>query len=652
MSRKTLIILLMMALFFSSSAISAFAESDDPDYSGVVNETLIWTLDNGTLTITNPNTDEPTYFGCSYWPSESWSTELDAHSDEVETIIFGDGVLPPIEEMLPLTDTFANIVKLEFIGDVSFGSGCKCTSEKLNTIIFHKEVLFQEYGPFLDCTNLKTVSFLDEAFISSMGEATFKGCTSLEAISLPDGLTSVGVEAFSGCNSLKTVNIPDSTISIESNAFYGCSQLDTITLPSSLRQIHGGAFAGCRNLSHFVIPKKITTIGDDAFYNCADDFTLDTPTGSTAYYYAMRYDIPIVHSFSEWSVIEEATTTETGLKERICSGCNEKEQEIIPIQDSEPGQPSDKERIEALEAQLSELLTQHQTLADEIASLQTQLAALNAGQQGHSTQIADLETLLTQAQTVQQEQADKISTLETQLLQAQAAQHEQADMITSLEAQLAQAQAIQQEQSNTITSLETLLTETGTTQQRQSDKIEALETSFLSIEKRIQALQTLTANLFEAQKLSQSSYTKGSWNIFTTAFENGKMIVGDTTATLQMIEKADRELTTARNSLIYKKNNPLAVTTKTTTIKFATLKKKNQAIARVKILKVKRNQGKVIYTKTQGSSKITISKATGKVTVKKGLKKGTYKIKVLVTAQGNDNYKKGSKAVILKIRVK
>lgn len=42
----------------------------------------------------------------------------------------------------------------------------------------------------------------------------------------------------------------------------------------------------------------------------------------------------------------------------------------------------------------------------------------------------------------------------------------------------------------------------------------------------------------------------------------------------------------------------------------------------------------------------------GKITIKKGLKKGTYKIKVKVTAAGNKSYKSAVKTVTVKIVVK
>lgn len=76
--------------------------------------------------------------------------------------------------------------------------------------------------------------------------------------------------------------------------------------------------------------------------------------------------------------------------------------------------------------------------------------------------------------------------------------------------------------------------------------------------------------------------------------------------------------------------------------------------ARSKTMTVKKAQGKVTYAKvSKGSSKyLTISKSTGKITVKKKTPKGTYEIKVKVTAAGNSNYKKGSKTVTVKVKVK
>ena len=103
---------------------------------------------------------------------------------------------------------------------------------------------------------------------------------------------------------------------------------------------------------------------------------------------------------------------------------------------------------------------------------------------------------------------------------------------------------------------------------------------------------------------------------------------------------------------VKKAANPLAVKAKTVTLKYSALKKRNQTVSRTKVLAVSKAKGKLTYVKKSGNKRITINKSTGKVTVKKGLKKGTYSIKVAVTAAGNATYSAKTKAVTFKIKVK
>lgn len=105
---------------------------------------------------------------------------------------------------------------------------------------------------------------------------------------------------------------------------------------------------------------------------------------------------------------------------------------------------------------------------------------------------------------------------------------------------------------------------------------------------------------------------------------------------------------------IAKAANPLAVTAKTVTVSHKKLKKKSQKIAAAKVFAFTNQiNDRKIYTKVKGNKKIVINKNTGKVTVKKGLKKGTYKVKVKIKAEGNINYlPSAEKTVTFKIKVK
>ena len=98
---------------------------------------------------------------------------------------------------------------------------------------------------------------------------------------------------------------------------------------------------------------------------------------------------------------------------------------------------------------------------------------------------------------------------------------------------------------------------------------------------------------------------------------------------------------------VVKRANPMTVKAKT--IKASS--KNTKSFSKTKAFTVKKAKGTVVFKKTKGSKKVTVS-SKGKVTVKKGLKKGTYKVTVKVTAKGNTAYKAKSKKVTLKVVVK
>jgi hypothetical protein len=96
------------------------------------------------------------------------------------------------------------------------------------------------------------------------------------------------------------------------------------------------------------------------------------------------------------------------------------------------------------------------------------------------------------------------------------------------------------------------------------------------------------------------------------------------------------------------KDNQIKVTAKTVNAKAD----KKTTVKASKVFTVKKAKGDVTYKQKTKNSKITVAK-NGNVTVKKGLKKGkTYKIKVRVTDEGNEEYAGSSADVTLKVKVK
>ncbi len=88
-------------------------------------------------------------------------------------------------------------------------------------------------------------------------------------------------------------------------------------------------------------------------------------------------------------------------------------------------------------------------------------------------------------------------------------------------------------------------------------------------------------------------------------------------------------------------------------LKVKTLKKKAKT---VKPITVKKSRGDVTYAVTKGSAKakkaLTVNKKTGAVKVRKNTKKGTYSLKVRVSATGDMTYGPASKTVKVTVVVK
>lgn len=100
----------------------------------------------------------------------------------------------------------------------------------------------------------------------------------------------------------------------------------------------------------------------------------------------------------------------------------------------------------------------------------------------------------------------------------------------------------------------------------------------------------------------------------------------------------------------YKKANTMTVKGKT--VKARKKKKKSQSFKRSKILTIKKAVGKLTYVKLSGNSKITVNKTSGKLTVKKKMKKGTYKVRIAVTAAGNSTCLSVTRTVTVKVKVR
>ena len=163
---------------------------------------------------------------------------------------------------------------------------------------------YQTYykGTFEDCSNLKSITFGDNSCLTTIGDESFRGCTSLTDINLPYTVQYMGGAAFYNCSSLTNIVIPSGVSTFSSTSicddfyfytstYYGtfenCSNLRSITFSdfNQLFNIGSNAFKNCSNLKSIKCHSSvIPTTSTSAFYNCPSNMIIQVPSESVELY--------------------------------------------------------------------------------------------------------------------------------------------------------------------------------------------------------------------------------------------------------------------------------------------------------------------------------------------------------------------------------
>ena len=162
------------------------------------------------------------------------------------------------------------VVAVRFEGaDTFIEAEAFARNTSLEDVILPSSLAILETSVFTDCTSLKGVQFPSNGTLKRIMVATFKNCTALTEVEIPEGVTEIWPDAFYGCKSLKTVKFPDGLREIESYAFAHCESLESVEFPDSLYMLASGSFSECLSLESVTIPGGVRDVGIAAFSECS-----------------------------------------------------------------------------------------------------------------------------------------------------------------------------------------------------------------------------------------------------------------------------------------------------------------------------------------------------------------------------------------------
>ncbi|MBE6027822.1 MAG: hypothetical protein E7227_04340 [Clostridiales bacterium] len=514
--------------------------------------------------------------------------------------------------------------------------------------------------------------------------SAFQQNKSLTKVTFPSTLAFITRAAFAQCTSLEEVVFPAETdirLSIRVMAFY-TDKMTSVELPKDTVQVQGGNQSAFRNNTGATTPTAITIKGKESTYVESGNYqtvtyqpvaeavdavpaTCEEP-GQEAYYKCLACGkfftdedmtqegtgaaIPALgHDWELTEVTKEPTADEDGEGLYTCKhdASHTKTDAVSYVYEItfNAGEGASCE-VEKVNTGKNGKL---KSLPEATNSGKTLIGWFDAEEDGNEV---TLDTVFEADATVYARWRDQTPVETVEELVSELPTDVTVDDKDAIEAAREAYEALSAEEKAQLPPTTELRIETA------EAKLEAAEADVKADEAQqlanvATAKVILAADIVDATTagVTAAKYTKSTYDAFVTALDGAKAALKDPAATVESIHAASTDLQTAVDGLKLKGANTMKVTAKKVTFKAATLKKKTLSVAASKAFTVKTPSGKVTYKKSGGNSKITVA-STGKITAKKGLKKGTYSVKVKVTAAGDDDHKPLTKTVTVKVVVK
>lgn len=115
---------------------------------------------------------------------------------------------------------------------------------------------------------------------SAINGITTAGVTVSLDLSDSTGLTSISQNTFKNCTHISEIILPNTITELGASIFEGCTNLTRVVLPTSLTTYNNSIFYDCPNLTEIIIPTAPETIGSAVFWNCSNLISVTLPGGN------------------------------------------------------------------------------------------------------------------------------------------------------------------------------------------------------------------------------------------------------------------------------------------------------------------------------------------------------------------------------------
>lgn len=230
---------------------------------------------------------------------ETINNNLGANKDFKASASYLDNVTDlPAYSCMNLNEDISELDLSEYTNMKSVGDYAFYNSTAIEKITLPNSIVSIGAGAFKGCENLELINIptnmkviKSETFyntrvvtdtllqaivvpnkVTTLGDYAFANNTNVGKVTIPANMLSIGTCCFENCTNLDTVTFSGTSKLrvIGDGAFHNCPNLDTITLPGSLTTLGVGAFDGCASLESISVPDNVTLIGDWLFSDCTN----------------------------------------------------------------------------------------------------------------------------------------------------------------------------------------------------------------------------------------------------------------------------------------------------------------------------------------------------------------------------------------------